>query len=147
VGQRRFEEREVVIEGPFEPDPHRDAVFARATVTIRQPAFEPQTFRVIVVSSCIDRDIFLSRLSPTDYGEALGWFALVQLANTPSDQLTAPTSGGLPEVQVAIPSGTGERSQWEDIRRVREYKDDKLRDYETGYEQGRWFARPRRTST
>lgn len=135
-------EREVEIDGPFETVANRDAVFARATVTI-----QGQKYRVAAIVSGPNRDFSLGPLSAPERQEALGWFALVHLAKAPSEQLKAPGQGLLAEVKVNIPTGTGARQQWATLDAVGAYKDGELREYETGYQQGeswsRWFARPK----
>jgi hypothetical protein len=147
VGSRGLEEREIVIEGPFTPEVHRDVVFAKATVTVRQPPFEDQTYRVCVVVPTFDIDATLGPLSQAERDEAVGWFALVQLAETPSHRLTAPGAGALAEVRVSIGARTGACKQWGTIREVREYKDRALSGYDTKYDQGQWSAKPKRTKS
>lgn len=136
-------EREVEIDGPFESVANRDAVFAKTTVTI-----QGQEYRVAAVVSGQDRDFLLGPLGTPEREEALGWFSLVHLAKTPSEQFKARGPGLLAEAKVNIPRGTGERQQWATIDAVRAYKDGELREYETGYRRGdsssRWFARPKR---
>lgn len=134
-------EREVEIDGRFENVANRDAVFAKATVTI-----QGEKYRVAAIVSGPDRDFFLRPLGAPEREEALGWFALVHLAKAPSEQLKAPGPGLLAEVKVEIPMASGQRQEWTTIDEVRAYKDGELRDYETGHQRGaswsRWFARP-----
>ena len=128
-------DRTIVIEGPFQTGQERDDLSAPATITA-----EGHQYRAaVMVPGQSDFHHFFG-MTDEEREEARGWFALVELAQCPTNLFGPAASGSPAEVTVRIPQAPPLR-RWM-IEDVLDYVHEQLREYVVERKGSTWQARP-----